>query len=251
MKIGGLFLGLFICLFTITAKAGISCTPKVGVTDVQNLLINYRNLNDNNLALNKLQLVLDNLTKKQRLYKNEKYFVERLYYYTHRKLLKKYNQYASLSTTLVSGEYDCLTATAIYSILLNELSIPHAVVETNYHIYILVYPDTQAEILLETTDPNYGFITSTSTIEQLKSKYRTTNGEQAIGQADLEINIERRLEGKEIIGLLYYNQSVKELNQGNLQVAEELANLALKFYPAIRVSTLVEFIDTSYRSVSL
>ena len=58
MKIGGLLLGLFICLFTITAKAGEPGTPRVGVADIQNLLINQSNLNDNNPALDKLQSIL-------------------------------------------------------------------------------------------------------------------------------------------------------------------------------------------------
>ena len=251
MKIGGLFLGLFICLFTITAQAGEPDTPKVGVADVQNLLINYSNLNNNNLASDKLQSILNSLTKKQEQYKRENDFVEYIYYFTHRKILKKYDQYASLSATLISGEYDCLTATTIYSILLTELSIPHTIVETNYHIYILIYPDSDGEILLEATSPNNGLIANVDAIKQLKAEYKSANNEQEVGQIKMNLNIERRLEGKELIGLLYYNQSVKELNLGNLQKAEKLANMARKYYPNVRITSLIEFIDTASRSASI
>ena len=240
----GFFLCVAVCLFVITAlKAHEKGTPKVGINDVENLLLKNSEINDN--ALSKLQLVLNNLTKKQKQYKNERDFVEHLYYFTHRKILKKYDQYASLSATLATGVYDCLTATAVYSILLTELSIPHAVVETNYHIYILVYPDSEGEILLETTDPAYGFITEASKIEHLKSEYKLANDEQEIGQVEISLNIERRLQDKELIGLLFYNQSVNELNQGNWQLAEELAKQAVKFYPNIRITKLIEYIDTS------
>ena len=246
----GFFLCVAVCLFVITAlKAHEKGTPKVGINDVENLLLKNSEINDN--ALSKLQLVLNNLTKKQKQYKNERDFVEHLYYFTHRKILKKYDQYASLSATLATGAYDCLTATAVYSILLTELSIPHAVVETNYHIYILVYPDSDGEILLETTDPAYGFITEASKIQHLKSVYKLANDEQEIGQAELSLNIERRLQDKELIGLLYYNQSVNELNQGNWHLAEDLAKRAIVYYPNIRLTKLIEHIDTSFKPATL
>lgn len=243
---GGLFLCVVTCLFSMTTlKAAEPGTPKVGLTDIENLLFNHANLSDNAIALNKMQLVLSNLSKKQKQYKKEKDFVAYLYYFTHRKLLKKYNQYASLSATLTTGSYDCLTATAVYSILLTELSVPHAVVETNYHIYILVYPDSEGEILLETTNPTSGFITNRNEIEQLKVDYKLANNEQESGQADIGLNIERRLQDKELIGLLYYNQSVNELNHGNWLLAEDLAKQAIKYYPNIRITKLMEYIDTS------
>ena len=249
---GGLFKYAAICLFFITAfRAADSGAPKVGVDDIKSLLINHSNLASNDIALHKLQVVLGNLGKKQTQYKKGSDFVEYLYYYTHRKLLKKYDQYASLSETLTTGTYDCLTATAVYSILFTELSVPHAIVETNYHIYILVYPDSKDEILLETTDPSYGFITNTNEIEQLKSDYKLANEQRETGQVDLSINIERRLQDQELIGLLFYNQSVNELNKGNWQLADEFANQAVKYYPNIRITRLIEFIDTSFKSASL
>ncbi|RLD24365.1 MAG: hypothetical protein DRI71_02795 [Bacteroidetes bacterium] len=249
---GGLFIYITIFLFSITAsRAADNSAPKLGVNDVKSILLSYSKSESNTTTFDRLQIVLSNLTKKQGQYKKESDFVEYLYYYTHRKLLKKYDQYASLSETLTSGTYDCLTATAVYSILFTELSVPHAIVETNYHIYILVYPDSENEILLETTDPTYGFISNTNEIEHLKSEYRLANGEQASGQVDLNIDIERRLEDQELIGLLFYNQSVNELNRGNWQLADDLANEAINYYSNARIIKLLEFIDSSYKSAAL
>ena len=70
----GFFLCVAVCLFVITAlKAHEKGTPKVGINDVENLLLKNSEINDN--ALSKLQLVLNNLTKKQKQYKNERDFV--------------------------------------------------------------------------------------------------------------------------------------------------------------------------------
>ena len=223
----------------------------VRVTDAEALLASQVSLSAKTEAIAKLESLLSALIKKQQQYKSEEAFVEYLYYFTHRKLLKKYDQYASLSETLSSGKYDCLTATAVYSILLTELSIEHEVVETNYHVYILINPKTEKEILLESTDPNNGLITNINDIQDIKNKYRTSNSELALGQINLNINVERTLKNKELIGLLYYNQSVREINKGNWIIANEFAKSANDFYPNIRVSRLISFIDTSFRSVSL
>ncbi|GEM_PF-5989232 len=196
----------------------------------------------NEEAMEKLEGVLALLARKQPQYKRPQDFVAYLYYYTHRKLLKKYSAYPSLSETLAQGSYDCLTATTIYAILLTELNIPHVVVETNYHIYLLVYPGSENEILLEPTDPRYGFVTDRQQIARQKQTYRQANSELQAGQVDLHLNIERQLTGRELRGLLYYNQSVRALNGGNYQRAAALAEEAGKYYTDSRVTKLLDYI---------
>lgn len=248
---GGIIASSLLIVFAISvAKATEFKNPSVGISDVE-LILTSQSVSENTIALEKLNSSLEVLNKKHGQYKKEKDFVEYLYAYTHRKILKKYDQYASLAETLTKGTYDCLTATAVYSIFLNELQIPHAIVETNYHIYILVYPETQSEILIETTNPISGFIDDPEEISALKESYRKANSELEEGQLDMDIDIEHRLEGKELIGLLYYNQSVKEFNNGNWQKAEELAILAISYYPTMRIEKLIQFIDTSIKSASL
>ncbi|MEN8250237.1 MAG: hypothetical protein ABFS32_14990 [Bacteroidota bacterium] len=247
---GVLMCSLLIVLAISIAKADDRGAPNVNVNDVELILANQP-VSVNTLALEKLNHSLSVLNKKHGLYKSEKDFVEYMYYFTHRKILKKYDQYASLSETLTTGSYDCLTATAVYSIFFKELGISHAIVETNYHIYILVYPDSSSEILIETTNSAFGFIDNPAEIEMLKENYRRANNELKEGQVDMDINIEHRLEGKQLIGLLYYNQSVKELNLGNWQKAEELASQALTYYPIMRIEKLLKYIDASFESASM
>jgi len=106
------------------------------------------------------------LAKQKTKYIREVQFVEHAFYYIHKKLLKNYEQYASISETIATGKYDCVTASTVYSVFLMELNISFSVIETNYYMYILVYPNTENEILLETADPLNGFNSDKQNIEQ-------------------------------------------------------------------------------------
>lgn len=217
---------------------------KLKIEDVEELLAVDSQMEAKSLALEKLNGVLSHLRKRQLKYRSEDDFVEYMYYYAHHKLLKKYSEYPTLLETLSEGKYDCLTATAMYSILLSELSIKHDVIETNYHIFIIVHPGTEHEILIETTDPLYGIIEKDDEILSYRNQYLQSNIAERNTLIDFDLNIERSLEQKELIGLLYYNQSIKEINSGHWEKARLIADQALEYYKKSRVNTLVGIIDS-------
>lgn len=184
----------------------------------------------------------EHLQKRQPKFRNEKTFAEYTFYYIHKKLLKDYKEYASLDQTLQNGAYDCVTATAMYALFFSELDIPYSVVETNYHIYILVFPGTDHEVLLETTDPIYGFVSNKTEVAERKEVYLKGNEEVRTNQVDLKWDVEHNLKDSELIGLLIFNQSVKQYNLGNKQKALELANEAIIYYPSTRIRTYLQFL---------
>lgn len=244
----GVVTGIFIILAVFHSEITFaSSDPKheIGIEDVEVMLSLKSTLEGNHVALEKINKVLAHLERRQDKYRSEDDFVEYLYYYTHRRLLKNYIEYPTLEETLISGNYDCLTATAIYSILLSELAIDHAVVETNYHIYIIINPDTEEELLFETTDPRYGFIDDQDEISASKRSYLSDNSTARNTLISFDYNIQRRLENKELIGLLYYNQSIKEVNNGDWEKALEIAKKAFEYYSETRVSTLINIIDSA------
>lgn len=185
---------------------------------------------------------LNYLEKKKEKYKNEAKFVSYSFYYIHKKLLKKYEQYASVTETIEKGTYDCVTATSLYALFFSELNIPFAVVETNYHMYMLVYPKTSNEILLEATDPLYGFITDASEIEIRKKQYVTGNQEQQAYQVNFNWDIENTLKNNELTGIILYNQSIKLFNVGKTNEALQLAEEALRYYNSQRIHTYISFL---------
>ena len=233
---------LLVILQINSAEASTGNDHHVGIDDIANILLKDE-LRANQQALDRINDVLEHLEKRQFKYRYEADFVEYLYYYTHRKLLKSYTEYPTLEETLMEGKYDCLTATAVYAILLNELNIEHAVIETNYHIYILVHPDSKQELLIETTDPMNGFVKDQMEVEASKNNYLKNNFETRNTLISFDFNIERKLEQKEIIGLLYYNQAIKQINLGNWEIADQFAEKASDYYSEKRVSTLIGMID--------
>ena len=237
------------CLFLLLAVlplGQVQATDRpdnhIGIDDVAKILLKDE-LSTNLPALERINNVLSHLEKRQAKYRSEEDFVEYMYYYTHRKLLKTYTEYPTLEETLIEGNYDCLTATAVYAILLNELNVSHAVIETNYHIYILVHPNSEKELLIETTDPMHGFVKDQEEIDASKNNYLKNNLKARNTLVTFDFNLERKLEQKEIIGLLYYNQAIKHINEGNWQQASQFANMASIYYTEDRVSTLLSMID--------
>ena len=185
---------------------------------------------------------LTHLKKRQVKYKNEQSFAEYAFYYIHHRLLKEYKEYASLDQTLQKGDYDCVTATAMYALFFSELDVPFTVVETNYHLYILVFPGSEYEVLVETTDPFDGFVSNRKEVEKRKELYAKGNEEIRANQVDLKWDVQNNLKGSELIGLLLFNQSVKYYNLGNKKKAVEFANEALTYYPSPRIRTYVQFL---------
>jgi len=74
-----------------------------------------------------------------------------------------------------SGIHNCLTGTALYTLFFTELNVDHAIVETNHHIYMLLYPGTAKEILLGSINPLHGFAIDPYEINLLKPQQANAN----------------------------------------------------------------------------
>ena len=240
-------------LFTIlffSGLVGFASTPKedaqqkllFGINEFTTILSYNNESTSLQIVSEKLSKHFSHLEKRQPKYKTETQFVEYAFYYIHNKLLKKYSEYASINQTIESGAYDCVTGTAIYALFFTELAIPYSVIETNYHIYVLVFPGTENEVLVETTDPIGGFITSPQEIEARKQLYAQSNTETQEGQVNLAWDVQASLKGTELMGVLIFNQSIKQYNLGNKEEAIQLATEALSYYASNRIRTYLNFV---------
>jgi len=239
-----------ITILLLAGFAAIASVPKqevehrlkFGIDEFYTILLYDGSSNSSQLANEKFSAYFAHLRKKQLKYKTQDQFVEYAFYYIHKKLLKNYYEYASINQTLESGAYDCVTGTAIYSLFFTELEIPFSVIETNYHIYVLAFPDTKNEILIETTDPLGGFISDPQQIAARKQLYLSNNAEVMENQIDLAWDVETRLKGTDLMGVLLFNQSIKQYNLGHKKEAIELATKAISYYSSNRISNYLAFI---------
>jgi hypothetical protein len=166
----------------------------------------------------------------------------RVYRKTGKKFLHRYRPLANFSD-LSRGEYDCLTATALFSVILKELQLPYTVMETNYHIFLLVHLPS-GDVLIETTDRLTGFVTNAREIERIKHRYVGQTAAAASRQRAYEypFYLNQPVSDVQLNGLLLYNQAVKAYNERSLKNSDHKLREAEQFYRSERTRTLHQLI---------
>ncbi|TRX58362.1 hypothetical protein FNH22_13515 [Fulvivirga sp. M361] len=172
---------------------------------------------------------ISQLSAKRRKFRTQRDFVSAVFYKTHRKFLKRYRELTSFADMLRTGNYDCLSATTLYSHLFQKLSIRHEIVETNYHIYINVMLE-EGNILIESTDPLYGFVSNTKEIEERLQGFEARNNSNTGKRSyTFKAKLNDPVTRDELVGLQYYNASIKAYNEHEFGKSAQLLQKALLF----------------------
>src|SRR6201991_2862999 len=106
----------------------------------------------------------------KRHYRSDTRKLYALFMKTHERFLHTYAQYTGIEN-LAKGTYDCLTATSLFADVLNKSGYQYQIIETNYHIFIMVNTK-DGEVLLETTDRLGGFINDQKKLNEMVSEYQ-------------------------------------------------------------------------------
>jgi len=169
--------------------------------------------------------------------KNEKQFLSFLFRKTHQRLLLSFKEYASFGDLLDKGEYNCLTGTMLYALLLDHFGFKYTIIETNYHIF-LIAQTASGNILIEATDPANGFVDEASEITKRISSYRENLIQQnhsAKYYYHFTFELYNTVTLDEMMGLLYYNRSVKAFNEKQLGDAVQNLDKAFALYQSPRI----------------
>ena len=89
---------------------------------------------------NKVQKTIKFSRQKEKKEKHERKRIKRIYNTIHNTFLEKYNIEAHFSDIFINGNYNCVSATALYSYVFESLEIPYKIKETPTHVYLVVYP---------------------------------------------------------------------------------------------------------------
>ncbi len=196
---------------------------------------------------------LTKLDRKKATLKSAQDFINYVFIKTHNHFLKNYVAYASLDETFEKGSYNCLTGTILFSLILNHYNINYEVIETNYHIFI-VAETKEGRILLETTDPMDGFVTSSSEIENRITRYKQNEiqAEQK-GKSYFKFRFElfNSLTMDELRGLVYYNMAVNSFNQQDFPQAVKHFVNAQKLYSSARIEEFSQVLLLSLQQSEL
>ncbi|MFT5913580.1 MAG: hypothetical protein ACI81T_000059 [Bacteroidia bacterium] len=181
---------------------------------------------------------------------NDEAFLEHLFYKVHRVYLKKYKPYQSFEKLFEKGEYGCLTGTALYALILEELGYQTEIRETNYHIFLIVQTENQ-RFLIESTDPLNGFLASAVLIsKRLKEINSNSLFSDKAERYEFKCKINRKIRLEELIGLQYYNVATQYYNRGYFELAIHFLHKSRQTYQSGRQKEFFELILSQSSTVS-
>jgi tetratricopeptide (TPR) repeat protein len=153
--------------------------------------------------------------------------LKNLYKAVHAAFFKKYSEETYFNEIFINGNYNCVTASALYAIILDQLSINYSLKMTPDHVY-LIADTNNTKFQIETTLPSHGVwvyddktkrnyvkylidnkLISTEeynsqTVDALFTKYYTTD---------------KSIKLRELCGIQYYNKSVFLARDNKYRVA--------------------------------
>jgi hypothetical protein len=190
---------------------------------------------------NLLSSTLERAGRKKNL--TERQFLNRLFDITQKRILSNYSQYSSIDQ-IVNGQYDCLTATTWFAALLTKAGYQFDVIETNYHIFLMVHLAEQ-DVLLETTDRFNGFVVDRKQIEKRLGIYQQNMAASTSVDKEsylYQFQLFREVAPEKLPGLLYFNQAVKAYNNKNLKLCAEKLQMARNVYETPRIAELADIL---------
>ncbi|MBT1701598.1 hypothetical protein KK083_32210 [Fulvivirgaceae bacterium PWU4] len=186
-------------------------------------------------------------------FKDEKAFLGHVFSRTHNKFLKQYKEYATFNELFSNGTYNCLTGTALYALMLEELGFRYTIIETNYHIFLLA-ETSEGKILFEATDPLKGFVADDREIVKRIDGYKQNTVVQARNDKtyyQFDVKLYNAIDLDELQGLLHYNLAVEALNNGALESSIAHLDKAIEKYRSPRIEELSRILLLSVRESKL
>jgi len=194
-------------------------------------------------GLGEMETRIDKLVTKleRHRYRNDQHKLYALFKSTHSTFLYQYSQYSDIDE-LTNGKYDCLTATALFADVLDRAGYRYNIIETNYHIFVVV-KTASGDVILETTDRSSGFINDTDRIGKTIAAYRKNTLQAATpSHYQYSFSLYQTVDVDQLAGLLYFNQAVKAFNAQKWDECSEKLSAASKTIRSPRVDALAELL---------
>ncbi|GEO21932.1 hypothetical protein [Cyclobacterium qasimii] len=176
-----------------------------------------------------------------------KKMVKNIFYRSHQRIFRNYEQFSMAQDTFTSGAYDCVSGSLILAGLLEYFGFEFDIIETTYHVFLKVEVANE-DVILEVTDPLTGFISDDPARKTYLAKY--SYGENISSPWGILASIEgantpaifRKIDLQSLIGLQYFNQAINHYNKENELLAYQFSVSALKMYKAERIIGFSEFL---------
>jgi tetratricopeptide (TPR) repeat protein len=170
-----------------------------------------------------------------------------IYKMVHDAFFTKYVEEVRFADIFSSGNYNCVTATALYAIVLNRLEISYMIKQTPTHVYLIADPG-KTSYLFESTLPLEGlvqfnpkyqkdfvdYLYKNKIISEREYKDKTTNA-LFMEYYTKDVNISLT----ELAGIQYYNAGVFELRTEKFEAAMNNFIKAHMLYPSNTINFML------------
>lgn len=183
-----------------------------------------------------------NYLRKEIENKSEVKKVKYTYDYVHKIFFKVYKLKNKFSDIFEKGEYNCVSATALYALIFSKLNISYQIKELPDHVYLIAYPNS-AKVMIETTAPDKGYY---SVNDDFQKKYlKHLYDSKTISKEEYDTTETNALFNKygfssenisltELIGVQHSNYGLYESDNKNYNTAISEFKKAYFLYPCER-----------------
>ncbi|MBN2395975.1 MAG: hypothetical protein JXC36_05890 [Candidatus Atribacteria bacterium] len=172
--------------------------------------------------------------------KNLKKQINLIYSYVHANLLKKYVEDIYFYDIFSNGHYNCVTASALYALLLEHFNIEYIVKETPQHVYLIADPGN-SKVVIESTLPNKGvyvydekakrdfilFLANNKTISQ-----EELNSHSVDELFEEHYDKNKTINIYQLAAIQYYNKAVFQMQNSRFNEAAKNLEKAYLIYPS-------------------
>jgi hypothetical protein len=173
--------------------------------------------------------------------------LKKVYSDIHNSFLNKYVDNPGFGELFSTGNYNCATATALYTLLLDKTSIAYNIRETPQHVYIVAAPETY-NLIFETTAPGAKFLdlnekSKNQFLEYLYNNKIISKGEWTSGDKNELFKKfffnDSVINKRQLAGLLYYNAGVDAIGKENFNEGYKNFEKAYFLYPCQKIRYFV------------
>lgn len=174
--------------------------------------------------------------------------IKNVYKLIHDTFLTKYEEQNIFEEIFYNGHYNCVSATALYGLAFEHLSIPYVIREKPTHVYLIAYPQGE-RIIVETTSPAGGTLIIDQQFKQnyiasLKNQKLITSAQAVSTNVDELFDRyyfadEENISLTELAGIQYMNEGLYLLKQNKPLDALHRMEKAYLLYPSERASFLM------------
>ncbi|QSE98379.1 tetratricopeptide repeat protein [Fulvivirga lutea] len=215
------------------------------------------------VAKKSIESFLNELSTNKALGKKPEKKIKFIYEEVHDHFFDQYLAENHFADIFENGKYNCVSATALYGIFFEQLNIPYTVKERPTHVYLVAYPAAE-QVLVETTDPQFGFVNYSDNSKQelvnqlakakliSSSEMRTQTTEELFRKyylSDEDINLTN------LIGIQYMNDAIYRIMNEDVLGAFQQAEKAWLFYPSDKtinfwLASIIQYlVDHEYEDI--